>query len=318
MGRWLGKVRILQVDFGGRVSAARWKLEGLPWSATTFGDLQLGLGWQPKDPVKLNAILGLNISDDFAPARHLGLSSAFAVLRPMEMFLGISQSQRVPSRFESAADFEPAEHYIPFDPVLYQNPDLAIAGDRSLDNETYTTGTAGIGFRRENLQVALSAIWRQVDDPIVWHVVDSVLMPYNGTSDQAAGALGWLMWTPLSVLDWGITGSFLPKDAGETRLFPEIMAHAWTQYRQKLFSDQLELRLRVGADYYGEREAPFPGGWENWGDVLVVNGRISARILGAFLFWGVNNLFSQDYQLLPGHLMMHKEEVWGVAWSFRN
>jgi hypothetical protein len=61
-----------------------------------------------------------------------------------------------------------------------------------------------------------------------------------------------------------------------------------------------------------------PGGWEVLPNDVIVSSRLSAYLLGVHLFWELRNFTNRYYTLLPGLLMMHKEEVWGVTWDFKN
>jgi len=153
---------------------------------------------------------------------------------------------------------------------------------------------------------------------ITWQVDDGQLMTVNSTEEDAGGALGWFQMQPSDAFEIGGSGSYLPLAAGERRLFPEAMAHSWIQYKLKLFDEHLDMRFRLWENFWGQRWFPVSGGWEKIEDALVVSGRISARIYGFHIYWGVNNIFSIDYELLPGYLAMHKEELWGLSWNFIN
>lgn len=316
--RWDRTINSFRGKVEVRISDARWRLKGLSWSNTAFGGLSATLNWNPLGMLQAAGYAGLNLSDDFAPERHLGLRLEALISNRASIFVGTSQHQRRPSRFEAWADFEPGTHYLPYDPVLYQNPDLDIMGKRSLSNETYTTIFAGAKAQTKAVAGSLTGFWRRSDDLIAWRVENGVLRSYNARREETRGALGWIRVVPFSLLELGATGSYVPKRSGENRLFPEAMGHAWAQYRHKFFKDQLELRWRVWEDYWGKRQAPVPDGWETLGDAFVFSARISAYLLGAHLFWGVNNILHRDYELFPGYLMMHKEEVWGISWNFRN
>lgn|GEM_PF-3330739 len=318
IAEWQPEFASIQTNAQLKLSAARWRLKGLSWASTALGGAQMEIKWQPVQGFSGTAILGLDISDDFSPARHVGLASRATIIGPLESFVAASQHQIHPTRFEWAADFESGEHYLPYDPALLQNPGLPVLGEKSLKNETYSVAMSGLEINNVKIHGALGLFWRRVADPIGWQIEGDAVRAFNGEEDEAAGALGWLICRPIDQFDLGATGSFLPHDSNEESLFPETIAHAWAQFRQKLFKNELELRFRLGGDYWGARQAPVPSGWEDWGDVLVVNGRISAYLLGAHLFWGINNIFSQDYMLYPGRMMMHKEEVWGVSWNFRD
>ena len=96
------------------------------------------------------------------------------------------------------------------------------------------------------------------------------------------------------------------------------MAHVWAQYSLPLFHNLLLLRSRSWMDFWGQRSGPRLNGWDFMPNDVILSSRLSAYLLGVHLFWEVRNITGRQYELFPGYLMMHKEEVWGVAWNFRN
>jgi hypothetical protein len=149
-----------------------------------------------------------------------------------------------------------------------------------------------------------------------WQVVNEELVSYNAPDVDFMGAMGWFAYRLREFVEIGGTGSYLPLETGKRRLFPELMVHSWAQYKLLLFNDKLDLRFRIWENFWGQRWFPVPGGWEKVADDFIISGRISARIYGFHIYWGLNNIFSKEYELLPGFLAMHKEEVWGLSWDF--
>ncbi len=297
---------------------ARWRLKGMDWSSTSLGNVDLGINWQIKDGLAADSHLGLGLSDDFAPERHLGLRVSRRILKPVEFAVGVTQHQRMPSRFESSADFAPAEHFLPYDVAFLQFPEANIKGNRDLRNETCTTVFAGPALNMPALAATLSGFWLRLKDPVQWRLEDNTLRSWNASTMEIRGLLGWISFRPKSWMETGVSGSFTQNEGDDQHLFPEWIGHAWMEFNQPAFQNELVMRLRIWSDYWGRRDFPIAAGWREVDDHFILNARISAELLGVHLFWGVNNIFREQYELLPGYPMMHKEEVWGVTWNFQN
>ncbi len=305
-------------EFHLQAAQSRWRLNGLDWATTTSGGVNSNLTWTA--PNQMNAVLhlGLDVSDDFSPERHLGLSLEQPLFNTVAVFAGATQHQENPTRFETSANFLPGTHFLPFDSILYLNPTMIVQGNQSLVNETYNTLFSGIRTKSEHFSGSLAAFWRRVDDPIAWHVEDSTVVSYNAERREDYGLMGWTVFRPGKRLEFGVSASWLPRIDQEKRLFPENIAHAWAQYSQPLIQNDLLLRLRVWSDFWGQRQAPTAGSWTNLQNDAILSARISAYMLGVHFFWEVRNATGKRYYLTPDLEMMHKEEVWGVAWNFRN
>jgi len=301
-----------------RAALARWRLKGQAWSNTSFGGARADLQYRPVRWLAAQAHLGLELSDEFAPAAKLGASLEAPADRPVRLFAAAARHQRFPSRFELQADYAPGEHFLPYDPAFYQFPELAILGQPGLTNETYTTAQAGVRLESAALRSSVALFRQQVDDPIRWRAEGDGLRAYNAAQEERDGVLGWAQLFLPYRLEFGATGSWVPRDEEEQSLYPEVIAHAWGQYSQPLFENHLVMRLRVWEDYWGVRQFPVPGGWDEEAGDFILSARISASLLGVHLFWGVNNILDRKYELVPGLPLMHKEEVWGVVWNFRD
>ncbi len=297
-------------------SYARWKLKGMGWSTTSFGDAKINIGWQLANPLFIESAVGMGVSDDFDPKSDFAARFTGELTEESALFCGMSQQQRFPSRFETSADYEPGEHYLPYDPVFYQQPDLPVHGADDLKNEQVLSGFVGGKISKNLFEGSLAYCRFQMEDPICWRKQGDFIVPFNAENSDAHGALGWLIMHPMRNIELGGTGSYLPLDTDQQRLTPEVMLHSWVQYKLILFNDNLDLRFRLWENYWGKRHMPIPGGWETAGDALVISGRISARLYGFRVYWGIDNMFDEEYEFLPGYLAMHKEEVWGISWNF--
>ncbi|MCX6640075.1 MAG: TonB-dependent receptor [bacterium] len=301
-----------------QAALARWRLKSQNWSTTSFGGLSNFLVWRASDILDVQTFLGLDLSDDFTPARHLGVRTDFTVYQGIRLFLAASQHQQNPSRLEASADYTHSDHYWPYSPVFFQYPSLDVQGTHSLKNETYSNASFGGEIKSRFVDCNLAVAHYRVEDQISWVVDGNVIRSINSNSLDSKGILGSVGLKPSDQIEIGGTGSYLPLHSGEQRIFPEVIWHVWTQYRQPAFQNHLDLRFKVWGDFWGQRWLPVPGGWEAHPNDFVLSARISARLYGVQIFWGVNNILDRNYELLPGFTMMHKEEVWGVSWNFTN
>lgn len=297
-------------------SLARWKLNNISWRSASFGGGEIGIIYSPVKNVRANLTGGFDYADDFDIKNRTSIRLTVSPTVRSSFFIGGTIHQRWPSRFETYADFPQRKHYLPYDPVFYQYPVEGIVGDINLNNETILSGFAGGGVRTDRFSGELNVATYKLTDPIRWKVENETIVSYNAPDEEFTGTMGWFTFLPSEILEIGGTGSYLPLDKGERRLFPELMLHSWIQYKLLLFNEKLDLRFRIWENLWGQRWFPVPGGWEKVADDFIVSGRISARIYGFHIYWGLNNIFSRDYELLPGLLAMHKEEVWGLSWNF--
>ncbi|TKJ39779.1 hypothetical protein CEE37_10910 [candidate division LCP-89 bacterium B3_LCP] len=301
-----------------RAALANWRLKQMDWSATTFGDVGISLTSAPLNWLSIGSSAALDLSDDFDLARHFGVSATASLKSGLFLFTGISQDQRMPSRFETSADYQSGSHYLPFDPLFYQYPDSSVKGNYYLKNETCNDFCLGIQSDHEFLSGSLSYCHYLIQDPISWELQSGKITAFNATKEEFGGILGSIRFVFTGNLEIGGTGSYLPKADDEDRLFPELIAHTWIQYRLLLFHDDLDLRFRLWDDFWGDRSFPMENGWSKRDVDNILSVRIGAHLYGFHIYWGVNNIFDHHYELLPGYPMMHKEEVWGIAWNFIN
>lgn len=301
-----------------RAQLGRWKLSNREWAVTSGGGGTVKGFFEANHFLRFDGQAGVDLSDDYDPARHLGLQVSRDIFQILSGFASVTNHQYFPSRFESNASYEADEHYYPYSLVFWQYPDLPVAGDADLKNETITSYKVGINLQSDKLKGQLGAIHYNLTDPIAWIVDDGKIRSINADAENSTGAIGWLRYYIIPQIEFGATGSYLPIDDNEKRMTPEVSAHSWLQYKLLLFHDHLDLRFRLWLDAWGERNLPVPGGWVDAPLDLVTSGRINARIYNFQIYYNVLNMFDLKYELLPGYPMIHREEVLGISWVFTN
>ncbi len=104
---------------------------------------------------------------------------------------------------------------------------------------------------------------------------------------------------------------------------PQPAQQAWgcVQYANIFFSGDLDVRLRVGFNGWGERgenslmpgtRLPSPA----LSPVVVPFAHLGVKIKSARLFFMLRNFAGIDYQLLPGYMMPKQQLRWGFVWDF--
>ena len=121
------------------------------------------------------------------------------------------------------------------------------------------------------------------------------------------------MWDSLE-----LSGSWSVNDAIDDpdNTVPGESGWAAITYRHTYFKDDLRVLGRVEGVYWGERTLNKHLRSYTVPEVTVINFRISATIKDVTMFWGMNNLLSEEYELLGGFPMIHREEVYGIRWNF--
>ena len=87
-------------------------------------------------------------------------------------------------------------------------------------------------------------------------------------------------------------------------------------YRNLVFNNNLDYTIEIHGRYWGEREGDITGSHVSLGDDNVWGVRFIFKIGDFTLFWGNENIFGKEYEIIPGYNMIHREEVWGVNWIF--
>lgn len=153
-------------------------------------------------------------------------------------------------------------------------------------------------------------------DPIVFSVTDPNLVEWKNGGDYADyGFSGELSYNRELGFAGELAVNHYFQDNPEDYQ-PNNWSYLALHYRNSAFEDNLLYTIEIHGKYYGERDgmmntssSPLPG-TDIWGMRFIFN------IKDFTIFWGNENIFSKEYELVPGYYMMHREEVWGVKWIF--
>ncbi|MBL7190188.1 hypothetical protein ISS30_00690 [bacterium] len=116
---------------------------------------------------------------------------------------------------------------------------------------------------------------------------------------------------------FGLRTVYTYQNSSEDEQFiPDSEGKIWLDKRGKAFFDDLEYVIDFHGRYIGAREGRINGGYEKLWDDNIWGARFTFKIKDFSIFWGLENIFSWKYDIIPGYSMIHKEEVWGVNWVF--
>ncbi|MBU0692886.1 hypothetical protein KKC97_00860 [bacterium] len=89
-------------------------------------------------------------------------------------------------------------------------------------------------------------------------------------------------------------------------------------FERDFFKAPLRVKAHISYDYIGPRSAYSDKGIYEVQNYYLVGLRLSGTIRGVTLVWGVENFmdqyFTERFELMPGYVMNHKEEYFGVIW----
>jgi hypothetical protein len=225
---------------------------------------------------------------------------------------------RAPSYFErwGGGQLDIREDLV--EPMLLYNHYETVGSSPGIEPERSRTFSAEASLRLpSNLQMSIGGYQKELTNPIVFHtVMDGGLMAYNGEATKWQGgyiACQWLVWDSLEISGMGNWNRIMEDP---NSLVPEKSGWSALTYRHTYFYNELRMLGRVEGVYWGERNGVTYRRSYIMPEVIVVNYRISGTIKDFTLYWGMNNLFSKNYELLAGFPMVHREEIFGIRWNF--
>jgi len=168
-----------------------------------------------------------------------------------------------------------------------------------------------------SLRFSIGAYRKQLTDPIIFReIADGFVQASNGnrTTWQGGYVTGrWAIWDSLE-----IAGSLSANDPIDDpdHYVPDKNGWGAITYRHTYFHGDLRMIGRLEGVYWGERILSRHLRTYTVPEASVINFRISATIKDFTIFWGMNNVYPERYQLLGGFPMIHREEIYGVRWNF--
>lgn len=265
-----------------------------------------GMGWWPHRVKHVGAI---NIDTEISETLHLYFAAKRSVdpHSPEVMFADYNTSR-------------PVEEFIP---TWKLNPDLPITG--GILPVTTTRGVKiGIEKRLPLGSLNLSVFGRKDVDFYIWAVSgDSVISPVTRDNRITNGWQSSWKWSRepfragIGLLYLNQEFDSLPVGAYEDEE-PSTRANWEVGWHNTFWNNDFETDLVLSGKYFSSFEAYGINGKEKIGGAYPVDIRFTARIRRFTLFYGLHNLNSYQYYLVPGYKMIHREEYWGIDWLLIN
>lgn len=248
------------------------------------------------------------------PTVALEVSRSIDTLTFLQLLL--TQGVQSHSPEQSFARYGTGRFESPLDPILNLFNDLPARGNRlepSLMRSILLEGTHI--FPIGSIDVSVFA-WNEINSA-AWQVEGDSVVAYIPIEDRKL--YGWKAGYELSRSYWrgGLKAVGLVRDfaAGDPlsaepnlRIFGEA---GWHRY---FYEGKLETDLLLSSRYYASFHSPAERPNEPLGGKMPVDVRFTGRIARFTFYYGIHNLNSVHYQLVPGYQAMHKEEYWGVDW----
>ncbi len=198
---------------------------------------------------------------------------------------------------------------------LYLNPSYEpydSLGNPDLEEETVLHSSIGCAYRGEGFSLKGSVFFNRVEDRIGWDCRDTAWTVSNHGASNARGFEVSIEKEALPGLSTG-TGIFYQSVGGVSLpLSPEVRSNFWAAYGRVLGGGNIELRARLAGEYV---EETFPYG-DRLDTYLLFNLRGELKLIDLSLFYQLDNLLAETYELLPGYPMPGRTASFGLSWEF--
>jgi outer membrane cobalamin receptor len=184
----------------------------------------------------------------------------------------------------------------------------------------------GLGVRHAapSLQLFLAASASRIQNEalLTWDA-QQALPRYENQSEQQRFSLD-------ASMEWRFSSWFTLTGKARQMFFndlaplnqPETAANGWLQINHIFFRGDLDVRLRLGCSFWGERRGPIP--WyveaspeiETLGAVAVPWLHATIKIKDATLFFALQNPLGIDYEVVRAYAMPGQQIRWGFVWNF--
>jgi outer membrane cobalamin receptor len=248
---------------------------------------------------------------------------AVALLPQVQLRYGLSQTPQVRA-WQAIAWYERTRAAASLAERFEQSP-FAL-GDPELSAES--ADHLGLGLRCSSaaLQLFASVSASRLRDEVLLFWDASRLLPrYQNQPEQQRVSLdGSLAWRLSSWFT--LTGKIKQMFYDETTSLnqPATAAISWLQINHIFFRRDLDIRLRLGCSFWGERRAPVPWYVEASPESALLAAvavpwlQAAAVIKDATLFFLLQNPLGIDYQVVGGYPQPEQLIRWGFVWNFYN
>ncbi|MBC8277328.1 MAG: ECF transporter S component [FCB group bacterium] len=267
---------------------------------------------------RLNSSLAVSLEygRDFLPAISTGLDYAFS----KELKLGgtLSRSSRSPVPIHRIYSLQTSDYFLPGSPVWEAQANDPIAANRDLKPETVSSAriSAEIDlFSTVNVNAAVFYKYLVNAIDLKWNNFSAKYDWYNADKREIPGAEVLIQTRRFKGFSFRTAQTFQNPEQLDN-FIPQYWSNCKLDYSSRAGSTALIYTIELHGKYYGVREGEIGGVHKTLGDDNVWGVRFIFNIHDFTLFWGNENIFSRQYELIPGYRMMHREEIWGINWVF--
>lgn len=202
---------------------------------------------------------------------------------------------------------------------LALDPDVEVAGNRSVGAETALEGSAAWIARAGGFANEIRATALRVDDPILYETAageTSLVTPRNADSEEllVVEDRARIRFSALGAV-FEAAGSVAYARGGRERFFegvPEYRATAFAAVGREVFKNTSGVRLSAEYQYGGRRKAGSVDALDAYG---VFNLKFVLRLIDARLYVQWLNVTDEKYQSVWPYLMTPRTFAYGVEWT---
>ena len=263
-----------------------------------------------------SAAASLEYGRDFLPALSAGLDYALS----QELKLGgkLSRSSRSPAPIHRIYNLQTSDFFLPGSPVWQAPAFFPVIANNDLQPETASEARLFSEidlFSAVNLKAAVFYKYLENTIGLKWNNLSSNYTWYNAENTGLPGAEILLQTKRLKGFSFRTAQTFQNPDRADN-FIPRYWSNLQIDYSRRAGDTALIYTFEVHGKYYGVREGEIGGVYHTLGDDNVWGARFIFNIHDFTLYWGNENIFSRQYELIPGYKMMHREEIWGINWIF--
>lgn len=302
--------RLGQFAYGGQVKFYDFTSALLKDHADRLGQIFMRQTLQPMQSLIINTQLRFEKHDAFSGAL---LPSAQVLLQPgpkLNFWLGFQQGRRYPTF---------SERYWKSETFL---------GQPSLHNEKTTGLELGSRWQvtpefllRGSFYLLKTTNW--ISRKILPNA--EVITLKNAGTRTIHGVDFSMDWRPVKHGKLGFVTSYMQVKESEIEKqleVPEFQIYSYFQIGHSFFENYVFVTLRLDGRFFGKRHGlkfsdptTFPV-ITNLSETAVVDGKISLHFTDATIFFGIDNLFDNIYQLVPGFFVQPRAFRFGIEWEF--
>ena len=231
--------------------------------------------------------------------------------------LSLERSGKSPAFICRTYDLTAENVYLPGSDIWELPPDAEIEPNYNLDPEITNAVRAFGDFKiGDFISMKPSLFFKRLENHLrLCHTGGNTYAWLNDESCNISGAGTELFLGRRR--GFGMKIAYTLQSMDEWRNFiPASYGQCWIDYRNRAFEDNLDYAIEIHGRYIGERQGEIGGVHKTLGDDNIWGVRFTFKIGDFTLFWGNENIFARQYEIIPGYKMIHREEVWGVNWIF--